>query len=153
MFVLHKKIPTGHQVILQTPAKEEGMASKKNGAYDLNKKSILAAHALGTSWFGLRHALVIFGVNYLCQESFEKCETIVGAALKDVAEQSMKNVLLEEVRISDEAGEGTYYTEELGTKPALTLSTDTGWNERLSGCRYNSASSITNMIGGYSKKL
>ena len=29
----------------------------------------------------------------------------------------MKNALLEEVRLSDEGGEGTYYTEELGTKP------------------------------------
>ena len=65
----------------------------------------------------------------------------------------MKNALLEEVRLSYEAGEGTYYTEELGTKPALTLSTDTGWNKRSSGRCYDSPSGITNMIGGYSKKI
>ena len=81
-----KKLPSGHQLILQTPAKEEGVASNKNAAYDLNKKLILAAHALGTSWFGLRRALSIFGVNYLSQGLFEQCETLLGAALKDVTE-------------------------------------------------------------------
>ena len=114
---------------------------------------ILAAHALGTSWFGLRRALSIFGVNYLSQGSFEQCQTLVGAALKYVAEQSMKNAFLEEVRLSYEAGEGTYYTKELGTKPALTLFTDTGWNKRSSGRGYDSPSGITNMIGEYSKKI
>ena len=42
---------------------------------------------------------------------------------------------------------------ELETKPALTLSTDIGWNKCLSGRRYDSPSGITNMIGGYSKKI
>ena len=73
--------------------------------------------------------------------------------MKYVAEQSMKNAFLEEVRLSYEAGEGTYYTKELGTKPALTLFTDTGWNKRSSGRGYDSPSGITNMIGEYSKKI
>ena len=148
-----RKLPAGHKLILHAPTKDNNIPSNKNTAYDLNKRSILAAHLLGTSWVGLRHALAMVGVRYLSQHSFEKCEKSVGAALKDVAKQSMQIALMEEVRLSDEAGEGTYHSEELGTKPALPMSTDTGWNKRSSGRQYDSASGTTNMIGGMDEKF
>ena len=69
------------------------------------------------------------------------------------AEESIEEALEEEVELSKAKGYGTYTTERDGTLPSLTMSTDTAWNQIFSGRKYNSASGVTNIVGGYSGKV
>ena len=63
----------------------------------------------------------------------------------------MKSALEKEIKLSKDAGDGTYTTDYHGTLPALTFSAYNGCDKRSTGRRYDSASIITNMIGGYAK--
>ena len=121
--------------------------------YDLNEKAVMVAHCLGASYVTLNRALALLGINFMSQHTFERCEEHVGKEIKVIAEESMEEALEEEIELSKAKGDGTYHTEKAGTLPSLTMGTDTGWNKRSSGRRYDSASGVTNMVGGYGKKV
>ena len=89
----------------------------------------------------------------MSQHAYETTEDIVGRAIKIVAKQSMKDALAEEIKLSKEAGAGTYETEQYGKLPSLTVSTDASWQRRASGTRYDSASGVVHFIGVRSGKV
>ena len=65
----------------------------------------------------------------------------------------MKDALKEEIKLSKEAGAGTYQTEQYGELPSLTVGTDAGWQRQASGRRYDSASGVVHFVGVHSGKV
>ena len=77
----------------------------------------------------------------------------MGNVIKQVANNSMSTALQKEIELSAKAGQGSYTTEEHGTLPSLTFSTDAGWQKRSSGRRYDSASGVVHMVGVRTQKI
>ena len=148
-----RKLPSGHCIPIHLPRKDGITRGNAHAAYDINKQSVLMAHQMGSSWFSTSKAFSTLGTNYFGQQAFEYTEEIVGQAITIVANQSMKDALKEEIKLSTEAGDGTYTTVEYGNMPALMMSTDAAWQRRSSGRRYDSASGVIHFIGVRSGKV
>ena len=148
-----RKLPSGHLIPIHLPRKDGITHGKAHAAYDINKQSVLMAHQMGSSWFSMSRAFSTLGMKYMWQHPYERTEEEVGRAIKTVTKQSMKDAVAEEIKLSKEAGDGTYETEEYGEMPALTMSTDAAWQHRSFGRQYYSASGVVHFIGVHSGKV
>ena len=148
-----RNLPSGHATRIHTPRKDNSTHALAYAAYDLNKQSILMAHQMGECWWSMTRAFSTLGIQFMGQQAYEKTEELVGKAIKTVAKKAIQEGLKEEIKLSKEAGDGTYTTEEYGELPALKMGADAGWQRKSSGRRYDSASGCVHFVGVRSGKV
>ena len=128
------------------------------GWYEENVKVVLATLACGMGPVDAGDFLSFLDIpkmNSFSKQQFTRIENLVGKHIRDIAEQSMKDMLEEEINMTVEAKWLDYeiFKKDKSSKVGLTVSYDMGWSKRSSGNRYDSLSGHCFFVGSKTRKI
>ena len=134
---------------------------RNNTWFEANLRLVLATLAVGNGGTDLADFCAFLDLPQAAtfgKKPFNKIECAIGARLRNVVEEGMKDALQEEIRLTLER-QGKSYSEWLKQdentrqQVLLTVCYDMGWQKRSSGNKYDSLSGHAFMVGTESRKI